>query len=69
MQIAINASASRKCVAVIILEDQKPEATESFLVRAEELGQATRVLILDDDGMYVCVCVVKSRTTKSYGNF
>ena len=42
---------SRKCEALIILEDDQPEVHESLLINIEELGTYTQVIILDDDGM------------------
>ena len=37
-------------MAVIILEDQQIETSESFSIVIEELGVMTEVIILDDDG-------------------
>ena len=42
---------SHRCVAVVILDDQQPEEDETFLLFIEKSGIATRVVILDDDGM------------------
>lgn len=49
-EIGLNINNSRECVAVIILEDQQLEASESFFIVVEELGVMTEVIILDDDG-------------------
>ena len=48
--ILLSAGNSRHCVAVIILEDQKPETNEAFIVSVRDMGVTARVIILDDDG-------------------
>ena len=52
MDMALNVGDTKKCVAIVIYEDQKTEVDELFLVRAEGLGSIvhTEVIILDDDG-------------------
>ena len=42
----------RKCVAIIILEDNMAEEDETFALIIEELGVATSIVILDDDGKW-----------------
>ena len=44
---------SHRCVAIVILDDQQPEEDESFLLFIGKSGEATLIVILDDDGMYV----------------
>ena len=40
-------------MAIIILEDNMAEEDETFDLIIEELGVATSIVILDDDGNYV----------------
>lgn len=51
--LSLNVGDIQKCIGIIIQEDQKPEADESFLVELEGLEKAmhTEVIISDDDGM------------------
>ena len=51
--LSLNVGDVRKCIAIIIQEDQKPEPDESFLVELEglEMAMNIEVIISDDDGM------------------
>ena len=42
---------NRRCVGIIILNDDQPEGEEYFEVLIEGLGVSTRVIIIDNSGM------------------
>ena len=48
--IKVPSGTSRRCLAVVIFEDNFPEEDEVFELRVEELGISTSITILDDDG-------------------
>ena len=45
-------SRNRRCVGIVILNDDQLEGEEYFEVLIEGLGVSTRVTIVDDDGKW-----------------
>ena len=59
----------RRCVPVIILEDQVPEIDESFMISIEGTNATTTVIIEDDDcKYYYIICVYHAYTVRDQYN-
>ncbi len=52
-ELTLFAGRNRRCIPVIIFEDQEAEIDESFELTIEGMDARTTVIILDDDCMFL----------------
>ncbi len=58
--VSLNVGDRRKCVAIIILEDQTLEENEFFFISLNNFEVRAQVTILDDDGMNLQFAVLST---------
>ena len=51
--LTLNAGDTRRCVALIIFEDQQVESDEDFFVQIEEIAAISQVIVMNDDSKLI----------------